>query len=119
MSEFIIETKQIGKVTVVKTQGYLDDHGGKILRDKCTDLINKGNFFFVFDLEKTPVINSTGLSTLLDVMVQIVDYNEGAVGISGLSKLTHTALQMTGVLTLGDAFQTEQEAVEAIAEAAG
>lgn len=118
MSDFLIEIKQTGKVTVVKTQGYLDDFGGKIFRDRCTELIDKGQFFFVFDLEKTPVINSTGLSTLLDVMVQIIDYNEGAVAITGLSKLTQTALQMTGVLTLCDAYTTESEAVTAISEVA-
>lgn len=119
MSDFLIEIQQTGKVTVVKTQGYLDDSGGKVFRDRCTELIDKGHFFFVFDLEKTPVINSTGLSTLLDVMVQIIDYNEGAVAITGLSKLTQTALQMTGVLTLCDAYATVNEATEAIAEVAG
>lgn len=119
MSEFNVETQLTGKVTVVRTQGYLDDVGGKVFRDKCTELIDKGNIYFVFNLEKTPVINSTGLSTLLDVMVQIIDYNEGEVAITGLSKLTQTALQMTGVLTLCDSYQTEAEAVGAIAVSAG
>ncbi len=119
MSDFTIELKQTGKVTIVKTQGYLDDLGGTVFREKCTELIDNGHFYFVFDLEKTPVINSTGLSTLLDIMVQIIDYNEGEVAITGLSKLTQTALQMTGVLTLCEAYNTEEEAVEAVAEVAG
>ncbi|MBU1105942.1 MAG: STAS domain-containing protein [Candidatus Riflebacteria bacterium] len=119
MSDFNVDIIQNGKVTVVRTQGYLDDIGGKVFREQCTEFINKGQFYFVFNLEKTPVINSTGLSTLLDIMVQIIDYNEGEVAISGLSKLTQTALQMTGVMTLCDAYPTEAEAVAAIAEAAG
>jgi len=119
MSEFNVEIIQNGKVSVVRTQGYLDDIGGKVFRDRCNEIINKGQFFFVFNLEKTPVINSTGLSTLLDIMVQIIDYNEGEVAITGLSKLTQTALQMTGVMTLCESYPTEQEAVAAISEAAG
>lgn len=118
MSEFNIEILHSGRVTVVKTQGYLDDAGGKIFRDRCVELIDKGNVHFVFDLEKTPVINSTGLSTLLDIMVQIIDYNEGEVAITGLSKLTQTALQMTGVLTLCESYATLQEAIDAIAASA-
>ncbi len=116
MSDFTIEFASSGKVTIVRTQGYLDDSGGKVFRDKCTELIDKGNVYFVINLEKTPVINSTGLSTLLDIMVQIIDYNGGQVAITGLSKLTQTALQMTGVLTLCDAYLSEAEAVSAIAE---
>jgi anti-anti-sigma factor len=119
MSDFTIEIKQTGKVTIVKTHGYLDDIGGKVFRDRCTELIDKGNIHFVIELDKTPVINSTGLSTLLDVMVQIIDYNDGVVAITGLSKLTQTALQMTGVLTLCDAYATESEAIEAVASVAG
>ncbi len=116
MSDFKIESTTSGKVTIVRTQGYLDDQGGKVFKEKCTELIDKGNTHFVFNLEKTPVINSTGLSTLLDIMVQIIDYNDGQVAICGLSKLTQTALQMTGVLTLCDAYPAEAEAVSAIAE---
>jgi anti-anti-sigma factor len=116
MADFNLEIEQSGKVTVIRTIGYLDDSGGKVFKEKCTELIDKGNNFFVFNLEKTPVINSTGLSTLLDVMVQIIDYNDGEVAITGLSKLTQTALQMTGVLTLCDAFQTEVEAIGAVSD---
>lgn len=116
MADFKIETAQSDKVFIIRTEGYLDDSGGKVFKDKCSQLIDKGNNLFVFNLEKTPVINSTGLSTLLDVMVQIIDYNDGEVAITGLTKLTQTALQMTGVLTLCDAYPTEQEAVNAVAE---
>lgn len=116
MAEFNIEIVQSDKVLVVRTEGYLDDAGGKVFKERCTELIDKGSNLFVFNLEKTPVINSTGLSTLLDVLVQIIDYNDGEVAVTGLSKLTQTALQMTGVLTLCDAYETEIEAIGAIAE---
>ncbi|MEW6710362.1 MAG: STAS domain-containing protein [Candidatus Riflebacteria bacterium] len=116
MADFNIEIVQSGKVLVVRTEGYLDDSGGKVFKEKCSEMIDKGNNLFVFNLEKTPVINSTGLSTLLDIMVQIIDYNDGEVAITGLSKLTQTALQMTGVLTLCDAFPTEVEAIGAVSE---
>ena len=50
-------------------------------------------------------------------MVQIIDYNEGEVAVCGLSKLTQTALQMTGVLTLCESYPTEEEAIAAVKEA--
>ena len=89
------------------------------MRQKCVDLIDKGNLYFVFNLEGTPVINSTGLSMILDILVQIIDYSEGEAAICGLSSLTKTALKMTGVLTLCESYDSEDEAIEAIKDSIG
>ncbi len=114
MADFNVEFETKGDVVVARTQGYLDDVGGKLFLSKCTEYLNKGMSFFVFNFTQTPVINSTGLSNILDLIVQIVDYNEGSVAITGLSTLTSTAMKMTGVLTLCDAYPTEEEAIESL-----
>ena len=119
MSEFNTEITNRDNIIVVKTHGYLDDAGGQVLRQKCVDLIDKGNIYFVFNLEGTPVINSTGLSMILDILVQIIDYSEGEAAICVLSSLTETALKMTGVLTLCESYPSEDEAIEAIKESIG
>ncbi len=119
MSEFYTDITSNNNVIVVKTHGYLDDAGGQILRQKCVDLIDKGSIYFVFDLKDTPVINSTGLSIILDIIIQILDYNDGEVAVCGLTSLTETALKMTGVLTLCDSYPTEDEAVQAILDSIG
>ncbi len=119
MSDFNTEFSIRDNIVVVKTHGYLDDAGGQVLRQKCVDLIGKGNLYFVFNLEGTPVINSTGLSMILDILVQIIDYSEGEAAICGLCPLTKTALTMTGVLTLCESYSSEDEAIEAIKESIG
>lgn len=111
-----IETVSQGEVTILRTQGYLDDINGKQLKDICEKLIETGRNRFVFNLAGTPAINSTGLSMVLDVAVKVIDYNDGKIAITGLTKLTRTALQMTGILTLCEAFDTEQEAIEGISK---
>ena len=116
MSDFNTEITIRDNIVVVKTHGYLDDAGGQVLRQKCVDLIDKGNIYFVFNLAGTPVINSTGLSMILDILVQIIDYSEGEAAICGLTSLTETALKMTGVLTLCESYPSEDEAIEEIKE---
>lgn len=111
MPDFKLETATQGSLQIIRTTGYLDDAGGKVLKDACEKLIGEGKSKFIFNLAGTPVINSTGLSMLLDMMVRIIDYNDGQVAICGLSKLTRTALQMTGVLTLAKEFTGEAEAI--------
>ncbi|NLI77087.1 MAG: STAS domain-containing protein [Candidatus Riflebacteria bacterium] len=114
MAEFKIESVQEGNVLVVRTTGYLDEPGGAALKDACEKALTAGHLRYVLNLTGTPVINSTGLSMLLDLMVKIIDYNDGKVALTGLSKLTKTALQMTGVLNLCQNFPTEAEAVAAV-----
>ncbi|HEY9068671.1 MAG TPA: STAS domain-containing protein [Candidatus Ozemobacteraceae bacterium] len=115
MVDFKIATETTGDVTIIRTNGYLDDIGGKQVKETCEQLLAGGATRFVFNLSNTPVINSTGLSMILDIVVKVIDYHDGKVAITGLTKLTRTALQMTGVLTLCQAYETEQEAVEAAA----
>ncbi|MBF0501634.1 MAG: STAS domain-containing protein [Candidatus Riflebacteria bacterium] len=114
MAEFKVERIQLGKVQSLRTQGYLDDYGGQILKEICTKAIDEGNNRFIFNFSGTPVINSYGLSILLDLMVRIIDYNDGKVGVTGLSRMTRKALEMTGVLTLAAEFASEAEAQMAL-----
>lgn len=114
MAEFKIESAQQGPVLILRTTGYLDEPGGIALRDTCEKALTAGHLRYVLNLTGTPVINSTGLSMLLDLMVKIIDYNDGKVALTGLSKLTKTALQMTGVLNLCQHYPTEAEAVAAL-----
>ena len=111
MADFKIEIVNQNNVQIVRTTGYLDDNGGKVLKETCDKLIATGQSSFLFNLQGTPVINSTGLSMLLDLMVRIIDYNDGQVVVCGLSKLTRTALQMTGVLQMAKEFPGETEAL--------
>jgi len=116
MAEFKITTETQGETTVIRTQGYLDDDGGKQVKELCEQLLEAGRNRFLLNLAGTPVINSTGLSMVLDIVVKTIDYHDGKIALTGLTKLTRTALQMTGVLTLCQAFETEQEAIMAISE---
>ncbi len=48
------------------------------------------------------------------MMVRIIDYNDGQLAICGLSRLTRTALQMTGDLPLAKEFTGEAEVIAAL-----
>jgi len=113
VADFKIETIREGSAIVFRTQGYLDENGGISLKEACEKALAAGQLRYVLNFSGTPVINSTGLSMLLDVMVKIVDYNDGKVTLTGLSKLTRTAFQMTGVLNMCQNFPTEKEAIAA------
>ena len=115
MSAFSIESEKQRDILLVQTHGYLDDVGGDALKKLCDTALESGTSKFLIDLSDTPVINSTGLSLLLDIVVQVIDYHDGRVGLIGMTKLTRTALQMTGVLTLCEEFATVAEGTTSLA----
>ena len=114
MAEQKVESAQQGSVQIYRIFGYFDDTIGKNLHETCNKAITAGTLNYVFNLAGSPVINSPGLSMLLDLVVNIIDYNDGKVALAGLNNLTRNALRMTGVLTLCKEYPTEPEAIASL-----
>ncbi|MBI3039510.1 STAS domain-containing protein [bacterium] len=114
MVEQKLEVSQSGDVTIYRLGGYFEDTAGKALKEVCKKGLSEGKILYVFDFKGVPVVNSPGLSAILDLVVQVIDYNDGKVAISGLNNLTRNALRMTGVLALCKEFPAEAEAIQSI-----
>lgn len=111
MSDFNISTAESGQFFIIRTNGYLNENTGQLLKQTCDEALSKGKTKIIFNFSSTPIINSTALSMLLEIIVQIVDYNDGVAVVVGLSKLVKTAFQMTGLLSLCKYYETEEDAL--------
>lgn len=114
MSTFSIKIKHSNLVTVIRTSGYFDAAAGKVLKDECSKLFDAGKVCLVFNFEETPLINSLGLSALLNIIIEAVDYKNGIIALTGLTKLTKDALNMVGAMSIAEAFQSESEAISSL-----
>jgi anti-anti-sigma factor len=114
MSEFNISMVKDGDIAIFRITGYFNDLAGQEFKNQCQKVLDGGTILYVLNMKDTPVINSTGLSMLLDIVVNVIDYNDGKVALAGLSNLTRNALRMTGVLSLCQEFPTEAEAVASV-----
>ena len=60
-----LETRQVGDRTVVTVGGEIDVYTAPKLRECIVDLVNRGNYHLVVDMEDVEFLDSTGLGVLV------------------------------------------------------
>ncbi len=73
MGEFAVvtEIRDNPRVVCVRTTGYIDDAAGEKIKKVIQSLMVKGEKNYLFNFAGSPVINSTGISCLLEVCEEI------------------------------------------------
>ncbi len=88
MAEFsvVTETHENPRIIVIKTTGYLEDKAGEKIKNIVQAYIQKGEKRYIFHLAGSPIINSTGISCILEVTEEIVCDLQGKIAFCCLSK---------------------------------
>jgi anti-sigma B factor antagonist len=104
--------RQIGAVTVLDLAGKLTiDHDAQRLKDKINSLIQQGRTQIVLNLTDVSYIDSGGLGQLVASYGSVAK-TSGGLKLLGVSKRNHDLLSITRLVTLFDAYDSENEAVE-------
>lgn len=112
MTNFTLQTDKIDEIFVIRSNGYLDEKGGAILFEAVQKALPEGYQKFILNLSESPVINSQGIAQIIEISEIIVDEKSGELAFVGLSELTSGVFKMVGLLQMGDAYTSEQGAVE-------
>jgi anti-anti-sigma factor len=73
--EFKLQTEKVGDTLVIRTEGYINNVAGEKISLIFSDKSNAEIKNAVFDLEKSKVINSIGISYLLEVIELLSEKN--------------------------------------------
>ena len=73
MSEFKLDIKEEGDVVVITTEGYLNNVGGEKIAEACYEKIEDGKNYFLLNLERSTVVNSIGVSILIEIIEKLQD----------------------------------------------
>jgi len=85
-NEFNLYSELKDKTLILKTEGYLNNIGGERIAKEVSEQLSNNINKVVIDLEKSKVVNSIGISYLIDVIEQLNEKN---------SKLIFTNLDPT------------------------
>lgn len=85
-NEFNLYSELKDKTLILKTEGYLNNIGGERIAKEVSENLSNNINKVVIDLEKSKVVNSIGISYLIDVIEQLSENN---------SKLIFTNLDPT------------------------
>src|SRR5690606_5803079 len=102
-----------GNLAVLKTEGYVNNLGGEKISEEVDKLINENTISFVIDFEKSNVVNSIGISILIEVIEKLVDIG-GQIAFCNLTKTIAKTFTIMGLTQYAEIYDTEQDAIRAM-----
>jgi len=106
-----IEERSVGPVTILALSGRLVlDDGDALLRQRVDDLVARGQLKIIADLTALDYVDSAGIGVLIAKYLS-VRRKGGDLKLLRLSSRTHHALEITHLLTVFEAFESEEDAV--------
>ena len=106
-----IAERSVGPVTILALSGRLVlDDGDALLRQRVDDLVTRGQLKIIADLTALDYVDSAGIGVLIAKYLS-VRRKGGDLKLLRLSSRTHHALEITHLLTVFEAFESEEDAV--------
>lgn len=111
LNKFDIQIRDAQDYAVIETEGYLNDALGEALSAKAHTLIQDGQTRLVINLEKTALINSIGISILIEI-IETLDERNGTLNFCGLSATQERTFRMMAIAKYAGIFPDEQSAID-------
>ncbi len=95
-SSFNVNTRTEDGYVVIQTDGYLNGPTAEKLAETAKDLMKQGYSAFVINLEKTRLINSIGISILIEI-IELLQEHGGMVHFCHLTPVIERTFKMMGL----------------------
>ena len=111
MPDFNISVREQNGVVIIDTDGYLNNVGGEIIASECYSQVDKGKKDFILNLEKTPVVNSIGVSIIIEIIEKLQDVN-GSRSYFNLAPIVDKTFSIMGLTKYSTIYTNEEEALK-------
>ena len=114
MAESIdVGVRREGETGIVDVRGYVNNVGGEKVAEACDGLIDEGLHRCLLNMENCTIVNSVGISFLIDVIERINDLR-GQLAFCCVSSTIAKTFQIMGLLQTASIYDTEPDALEAM-----
>lgn len=111
-----VEIVREGNLAVLRTDGYINREGGEEIERCITRLMEQGVSRIVLNLEKTKIVNSIGISILIEVLEKLME-KKGALAFCRLTPTIDKTFRIMGLAQYAGIHDTEAQATAAISAA--
>jgi len=98
---------------LVTAAGYINNEGGQAIADAATELMDQGCKTLLIDLEGTRIINSIGVSILLEILEKLMD-EKGRLAFCNLTPTISKTFEIMGLVQYASVYPDREYAVKAI-----
>lgn len=99
-----------GKVAVLRTDGYINNTGGEEIARQAYALLGEGVNRLLLDLERTKIVNSIGISILIEILEKVLDQG-GRLAFCRLTPTIEKTFQIMGLAQYARLFPTPEPAL--------
>lgn len=111
IDSFRLRTRETDGIVIVTTDGYINNSAGDEIAEICHEQIKNGKNKFLFNMAKSAVINSVGVSVFIEIIENLQKSN-GQLGFCNLVPIVHKTFVIMGLTKYATVFETEEEAIE-------
>jgi anti-anti-sigma factor len=116
VEKFQVTDKKDEKHVVLYTDGYINNLGGDEIAKRCYALIEEGYRHFVLNLERSKIVNSIGISILIEIIEKVIEI-QGSLSFCGLTPTIAKTFRIMGLAQYARIYETESEAVAGLSAA--
>ena len=98
---------------IVSTDGYINNAGGEEIARQANSLLDSGVRRLLLDLGKTRIVNSIGISILIEVLERTLELG-GRLAFCNLTPTIEKTFRIMGLARYATIHPTEAEAVSAL-----
>jgi len=108
-----VTAERRGDVAVLWTDGYINNQGGEEIAREAYAQLEAGVRALVMNLEKTRIVNSIGISILIEVLERVMD-RKGVLAFCGLTPTIDKTFRIMGLAQYATIYPTQEEALQAV-----
>jgi anti-anti-sigma factor len=109
-----VSSERRGDVAILWTDGYINNQGGEEIAKEAYSRLEQGARALVLNLEKTRIVNSIGISILIEVLEKVMD-RKGVLAFCGLTPTIDKTFRIMGLAQYAEIFPTQDEALKKVA----
>jgi anti-sigma B factor antagonist len=102
-----------GDVGVIAASGYINNEGGQAIADAANTLMSQGCKKLLIDLDGTRIINSIGVSILLEILEKLMD-DKGQLAFCNLTPTISKTFEIMGLVQYATIYPDRDAAQTAI-----
>jgi len=96
-------------VGLISADGYINNEGGQAIADAASGLMDQGCNKLLIDLEGTRIINSIGVSILLEILEKLMD-EEGKLAFCNLTPTISKTFDIMGLVQYASVYPDREAA---------
>jgi len=112
---FALKTEECGGVLVLILNGYVDKKAADTIKDSISARVKTGSRRFVLDFAMAPLVNSSALAELIDLVSQCITDTSLRYVFCGLSQACRFSFNTVGIFLYVKDTQTRLDAEAAAA----